>query len=266
MSSEWSIGAAREPCMEAERGGGSLRHRAARRRKCQLSTRRIATLIASTAFALLIGDTALASGVEHMFGPQPQSAPAWLAKQGFQFMIDAANPSRARFSLGERGLTIETLARAEPMLACGNIHVAQPAHLTVTWGVDRYPVGANWDKGVNNEAIMVMVQFGQEKLSGGLFLPPSPYFIGFFLCEAGRRDVPIAGRSYTKQGRYVCVDGPPPGRQVTSHIDLDKQFRRAFGFAPPPVTGFAIEADTTQVSSDGRASAWVKAIAIRTRP
>jgi hypothetical protein len=220
--------------------------------------------IAATAIACLTAAPAVAGGVEFVFGPQAQSAPAWLAKQGFRLMIDAPDTSRARFSLGERGLTVETLTRAEPMLARGDIHVAQPAQLTVTWGVDRYPAGANWDKGVNNEAIMVMVQFGQEKLSGGLFLPPSPYFIGFFLCEAGRRDVPIAGRSYTKQGRYVCVDGPPPGRQVTSHIDLDKQFRRAFGFVPPPVTGFAIESDTTQVGSDGRASAWVKAIAIRT--
>jgi hypothetical protein len=213
----------------------------------------------------LVADQASAAELEYVFGPQPENARVWLARQGFQFKLDADDTSRVRFSLGERGLTIETLGRAEPILVRGNVHVAQPAHLTVTWGVDRYPVGANWDKGVNNEAIMVIVQFGLEKLPGGFLVPPSPYFIGFFLCEVGRRDAPIAGRSYTRQGRYVCVGGPLPGREVTSHIDLDGQFRRAFGFAPPPVTGIAIEADTTQVSSDGRASAWVKGIAVRMR-
>jgi hypothetical protein len=204
--------------------------------------------------------------VQYVFGPQPVSARTWLSNQGFRFLLDGGDASRARFSLDERGLTVETLVRSEPIILLSKIQVAQPAHLTVAWGVDRYPAGANWDRGVNNEAIMVMVQFGTEKLPGGLFMPPSPYFIGFFLCDAGRRGVPIAGRSYTQQGRYVCVDGPAPGQLVTSRINLDAQFRRAFGFAPPPVTGFAIEADTTQVPSDGRASAWLKSITIQTGP
>jgi hypothetical protein len=210
---------------------------------------------------------ATAADVEYTFGPQPQNARAWLSDQGFQFKIDAGNASRARFSLDERGLTIETLTRAEPMLARGNIHVAQPAQLSVTWGVNRYPAGANWDRGVNNEAIMVMVQFGREKLPGGFFLPPSPYFIGLFLCDAGRRNAALVGRSYRRQGRYVCVDSPTPGSEITTEVNLDHLFRTVFGaHTTPPVTGFAIEADTTQVKSDGRSSAWVKSIAIQTRP
>lgn len=75
--------------------------------------------------------------------------------------------------LANTDLTVETLGPAEPMLARGNIEVAQPARLPVIWGVDSYSAGANWDNGVNNEAIMVMVQFGHEKLSGGVLLPPA---------------------------------------------------------------------------------------------
>jgi hypothetical protein len=203
-----------------------------------------------------------AGGVNYVFGTRSESALRWLSRQGFKFKLDAGDASKARFTHTERGLTIETLAPAEPILAHANIEIRQPARLTVTWGVSVYPDGANWDVGVNNEAIMVMVQFGRERFSGGLFLPPSPYFIGFFLCEKGRRGIPITGRSYARQGRYVCVGGPAPGREITSEINLDEQFRRAFGRPPPPVTGFAIEADTTQVRSSGRASAWIKSLTI----
>src|SRR5262249_15051198 len=157
-----------------------------------------------------------------------QDARAWLAAQGFAFELDARNAARSRLTFGERGLKIETLRAAEPLITRSNIAVPQPARLAVTWGVERYPGGADWDSGANNEAIMVMIAFGTQKYSGGLFVPASPYFIGFFLCDKGRRGVPITGRSYTMQGRYVCIDGPAPGREVTSTLALDKMFRVAF--------------------------------------
>jgi hypothetical protein len=212
--------------------------------------------------ALADASFAEAGDVAFEFGPQPQSARDWLAGQGFEFKLDAADSSRARLSLGAQGLQVEALGPAEPLIVQPNLNVPQPARLLVSWGVSRYPAGANWDTGVNNEAIMVMTFFGTEKLPGGLFRPPSPYFIGFFLCASGRRGIPISGRSYTAQGRYVCIDGPPVGKQIMSVIPLDDQFRRAFrAAAAPPVTGLAIEADTTQIA-DGRSSAWIKSIDI----
>lgn len=215
----------------------------------------------SAALVLFETGAAFAAGVSYEFRAQPGDARDWLARQGFELKLDAPDPSRADIRLGERGLTIETRMRSEPLIARPNINVAQPARLTVTWGVNRYPAGANWDTGANNEAIMVMVFFGTTKFSGGLFVPPSPYFIGFFLCDRGRRGVALTGRSYKQQGRYVCLDGPAPGREITSTLALDPQFRAAFGAQQtPPVTGFAIEADTTQV--DGLSSAWIKMIGI----
>jgi hypothetical protein len=86
-------------------------------------------------------DDAAAADVEYVFGPKQQDERTWVSRQGFQFRLDADNASRARFSLGDRGLTVETLAPAEPMLARGNINVAQPAQLTVTWGAERYAAG-----------------------------------------------------------------------------------------------------------------------------
>ncbi len=206
---------------------------------------------------------AAAGDVDYEFGAQPEAARAWLASQGFEFKLDAANAALARFSLANRGLTIETLGPAEPIIAHPGLSVAQPARLSVTWGVSSYPAGANWDAGAHSEAIMVMVFFGTEKLPGGLFMPPSPYFIGFFLCQNGRRGVPITGRSYTTQGRYVCLDGPPPGKEVISTVTLPDSFRAAFRAATvPPVTGLAFEADTTQVGSHARSSAWIRSIKI----
>jgi hypothetical protein len=206
-----------------------------------------------------------ASEISYEFRPQPRGARAWLASQGFEFRMAMGDPSLARIDLGERGLTIETLGPSEPVIARSNINVPQPARLTITWGVNRYPVGANWDTGANNEAIMVMVFFGTEKLPGGFFVPPSPHFIGFFLCERGRRGAMISGRSYTRQGRYICLDGPPAGAEITSTVALDKAFGAAFGaMRVPAVSGFAIEADTTQVGAGGRSSAWVRSIRIAT--
>lgn len=206
---------------------------------------------------------ALAAEVSYEFRAQPQGARAWLASQGFQLKLDATNPSLTRFALDDHGLTLETLGPAEPIIARPNISVTQPARLTITWGVNRYPAGANWDTGTNNEAIMVMIFFGNEALPGGFFMPPSPYFIGFFLCEKGRRRVAITGRSYTRQGRYLCIEGPAPGVEITSVVALDEAFRTAFrASTAPPITGFAIEADTTQVGAAARSSAWVKSIKI----
>jgi hypothetical protein len=207
---------------------------------------------------------ARAAEVAYEFHAQPNGGLVWLARN-FELKLDATNGARVRLDLDERGLIIETTGPAEPLIARSNINVPQPARLSIVWGVNRYPAGANWDTGANNEAIMAMIFFGNEKLPGGLFVPPSPYFIGFFLCERGRRGVALSGRSYARQGRYVCVDGPSPGREISTRVALDEEFRSAFHASrTPPVTGFALEADTTQVGPNGRSSAWVKSIKIST--
>src|SRR5262245_48879657 len=114
MKSDLRVGPARELRAQVETEPSRLQRRTGRRPGGRLGW---VAAMAVTAIAGLAGAPAFAAGVEVVFGPQALSAPEWLAKQGFRFMIDAGNPSRARFSLGERGLTVETLARAEPMLA-----------------------------------------------------------------------------------------------------------------------------------------------------
>ena len=61
--------------------------------------------------------------------------------------------------------------------------------IRIEWGVDQYPLGANWNGPKNvtrntREAISFMVFFGEKKLDSGFFLAPDlPHFISFFLGE-----------------------------------------------------------------------------------
>jgi hypothetical protein len=198
------------------------------------------------------------------FPTASRDARSWLTQQGFRFL--QGSTSSSRLSLGDRGLKIELLTGAEMLFAKEGLSVAQPARLSVRWGVERFPDGANWNSGVNREAVMVIVQFGTERLSGG-FLPARPYFIGFFLCQNERRGFAYTGRSYTQQGRYICVDKPAAGAEVTSTLNLDDQFRAAFKTSGPvpAVTGVGVEADTSGLGVEGRASAWIRSIAITRR-
>ena len=82
----------------------------------------------------------------------------------------------------------------------------------IEWGVIKYPKGASYEEKVNNEAILVLIFFGQDKVSSGhLVIPDSPYFIGLFL---GRHDMPYKAykeKYYRKGGRFVCMGNPQPG-------------------------------------------------------
>lgn len=134
--------------------------------------------------------------------------------------------------------------------------------LRLHWGVLEYPEGASYEKGVDNEAIMVYVFFGHKEFSSGsLFIPDSPYFIGFFLCknDADQLQKPYTGHLYKKSGRFICVDHPPAGETVTTEIDLQQEFRKSFGLDHvPSVSGISIEIDTTDSKNDGKAAAFLK--------
>src|SRR5262249_54147073 len=82
-------------------------------------------------------DDVLAAELSYEFHAERQEARAWLAARGFELKLDADNPARSRLVLGSKGLTIETLASAEPLIARAVTAIPQPARLVVTWGVDR---------------------------------------------------------------------------------------------------------------------------------
>ena len=94
-------------------------------------------------------------------------------------------------------------------IAVKQVDVPAAKTLRLHWGVSDYPEGVSYQHGVDNEAIMVYVFFGHKRLpSGEIFVPDSPYFIGFYLCppDSDVTEQPYKGHHYEKTGRYICVD------------------------------------------------------------
>ena len=189
------------------------------------------------------------------------SAYDWFHESDFELKEDADERDKIEFFRADGALHIRTREPAFGM-AVRRVDVPQASSLRLHWGVLDYPEGVSYQHGVDNEAVMVYVFFGHERLpSGEIFVPDSPYFIGFYLCPPDSDEVeqPYKGHHYKKTGRYICVDHPPEGVVAVSQVDLDGEFRRSFGMdADLPVSGISIEIDTTDAENDGHAAAFLQ--------
>ena len=122
----------------------------------------------------------------------------------------------------------------------------------VIWGVNKYPQGANWEKGNNREAAMFLVAFGKELLSSDAWVLPSlPYFIGAFLGEMEKEGAWYKAVHYTEGGSYTCLPcGSKKGTLVTTNLELPNNFQAQFKKPMPDVIGFGFEFDTRNTLSD----------------
>jgi len=135
----------------------------------------------------------------------------WLESKGFVPKRDASNSRRVVYSVAHDTLMLETKTRAFGLLL-NEADVRGYSRVRIEWGVDAFPPGASYEKGIRSKAIMVYVFFGKQRhASGSLFVPDSPYFIGLFLCESDATNQPFTGRYHHTSGRFVCVDRPSPG-------------------------------------------------------
>jgi hypothetical protein len=187
----------------------------------------------------------------------------WLEAKGFAIEQDAEKPAKVDLRIENQALVIQAKAPALALLFYPGMALEAAPKVRLEWGVERFPQGASFEQGVNNEALMVYVFFGSEELpSGSWFIPDSPYFIGLFLCEQDRLNHPYVGKHFKQGGRYVCIDRPPPGATVTSEFDLAQAFKSYFGQqAVPPVTGISIEMDTSYLKGDAaRAISFIRNI------
>jgi hypothetical protein len=189
----------------------------------------------------------------------------WLQGKGFKFEQDARNRSRIDLDVGETGLTIEAKHSALGLMPNEAVNVLDFTHIEIDWGVTRFPKGASYEKGVRNEALMLIVFLGDERQpSGSMFIPDSPYFIGFFRCDGDDRlKHPYVGSYFKKGGRYVCLARPPAGEAVTTGFDLMKAYRAYFDREAdddPAVSGVALAVDTKKASGGGKASAFIREI------
>jgi hypothetical protein len=115
---------------------------------------------------------------------------------------------------------------------------------------------------VNNEALMLYIFFGQDKLaSGHVMIPALPYFIGLFLGQEEQLNTPYRGRYYHAGGRFVCVGNPNSYEMVVSQFDLNAAFRTYFKKDDvPKISGITLGIDTFRSGDGGKAAAYIYSI------
>lgn len=212
----------------------------------------IIALLMMLSFNVLSKDTVLHT-VDFSKCGDGDAAP-WLESNGFKLRKGFTDPKRVKIYFRDGRLYFDTLDDVLG-LAVNDHNVGAAAKVSITWGVDKYPVGASYAKGVNNEAVMLLVYFGDEKLpSGSWFIPDSPYFIGVYPSDNDNIDAVYTGRHFKEGGRFVCVANPSPGEEVTTEYELSANFKKLFKQKKvPPVSGFAIEVDTSYVDLGAKA-------------
>lgn len=184
-------------------------------------------------------------------------AKPWLKANGFQFKLDAAdlNP---HFS--HKRLVLETSDEKAGYFV-KRVNLPNIKGIRIFWGVDRYPQGADWERGIYRVPIAVVISFGEKKIdSGSFYIPDAPYFISLFLGEKEKSGRAYTGKYYKKGGRYFCEPcGVPPGGTVVTEFDLEGAFKFQFGQPKmPPISSFGFQMNTEDTR--GGAHAFLKKV------
>ncbi len=189
----------------------------------------------------------------------------WLQGKDFQFKEDMQRHGYIDLDVRERDLVLEAKRHAFGFMLNESVNIQDFAYVEIDWGVNKFPVGASYEQGVRNEALMVFMFMGDERQpSGSFFIPDSPYFVALFLCHGDDRiNHPYVGSYFKKSGRYVCTAPPAEGQLVTSRFDLLEAYRRFFDKErddDPAISGLALALDTMKAGDGARSSAFIREI------
>jgi hypothetical protein len=186
----------------------------------------------------------------------------WLEKKGFELKEAAKNRKKLDLDVDEGALFLEAKKPLMAMIVKESVDPGKYSRVKIEWGVIKYPKGGSYEARVNNEALLVLIFFGDEKIaSGHLAMPDSPYFIGLFLGRQDKVNKAYKGNYYHEGGRFVCLGNPQPGETIISEFDLADAFQRYFQKDEvPSISGVALEIDTTSSADDGRAVAFIHSI------
>lgn len=186
----------------------------------------------------------------------------WLRSKGFKMERDAKDRSKVDLDVNGSSLIIEAKKSAQGFLVSEAVDVQEFSKVRIEWGILNYPKGASYAKKVNNEALMMYIFFGYDKISSGSFLiPNSPYFIGLFLCQDEKLNHPYKGRYFQKGGRFVCLGKPSSKEPVISEFNLIDSFQKYFESDEIPViSGISLAVDTKKSGNQGKAAAFIKSI------
>ena len=186
----------------------------------------------------------------------------WLETKGFKAKEGAKDQRKIDLDVSESALLFETKNRARGFLVNEKVDIEKFSSVRIEWGIRKYPQGASYEKGVNNEALMLYIFFGYDKISSGHFLiPNSPYFIGLYLCDIDLINKAYKGRYFHKQGRFICLANPEPGETIISEFDLVSAFQSYYeNDEIPVISGISLGIDTSSSGGNGRSSAFIKSI------
>jgi hypothetical protein len=190
------------------------------------------------------------------------SVEKWLQSKGFKFERGAKDRRKLALDIMDGALLLEAKKPVSGFLVDESADVKEFSKVRIEWGILKYPRGASYEQGVRNEALMIYIFFGYDKVSSGSFLiPNSPYFISLFLCKEERLKHPYKGRYYNTGGRFVCVGKPKPNETVVSEFNLVEAFKTYFKKKDVPViSGISLGVDTASSGDDGKAGAFIKSI------
>ena len=185
----------------------------------------------------------------------------WLRARDYKLEKDAKS-SKLRLSITKDVLTLEATEPMSGFILNDSVNLDNVKKVRINWGVRQYPQDTSYENKMNNEALMLYIFFGSEKVSSGhILIPNSPYFIGLFLCQNERENYPYKGRYFHTGGRFVCLGKPATGETTVSEFDLDRGFKSYFGKnATPGITGIGFGVDTSKAANGGKAAAFIKSI------
>jgi Protein of unknown function (DUF3047) len=186
----------------------------------------------------------------------------WLEAKGFRPEEEIKGDESLKLSSSEGSLILETKGRVRRFIMNEEIQLEKFSKIRIEWGIIKYPKDASYERQVNNEALMLYIFFGYNKLSSGhLAIPNLPYFIGLFLGKEDQIDNPYVGKYFHEGGRFVCVGNPKPNETVISEFDLITAFQTYFGKDEVPmISGISLGVDTSSSGDEGKAAAYIQKI------
>jgi hypothetical protein len=187
------------------------------------------------------------------------SIEGWLQAKGFRFEHGAEEPELLALSIHEDSLVLEAKGPVKGFLVNRDVQLERVSKIRIHWGIIKYPKDASYERQVNNEAFMVYIFFGRDKVDSGHFaLPALPYFIGLFLGQEEQLNTPYKGRYFHTSGRFVCVGNPNPHETVISEFDLITAFKAYFDKDDMPlISGITLGIDTFSSGDKGKAAAYI---------
>jgi hypothetical protein len=185
------------------------------------------------------------------------SALPWLKNNGFSLLLDA---HRLNLRFENHALVLSTDGQVAGMIGkqfTPDEYLHQVKRVRIEWGVDQYPIGADWENDINRVPIAVVLTFGTKKWKSGIFpgFKPSPYFLSPFIGYKEQEGEQYLGKYYRKGGRYYCVaSGNRTGQTIITDFEVDERFKRAFSeLTTPPITSVAFQMNTEDTQGGAKA-------------